>query len=42
MIEIGTWTNTSGLIIDKLGVQQMTAIRKHLQVVTREVIKYKY
>lgn len=38
MIEIGTWSNPNGLSITQLGVQQMTTIRKHLQVVTREVI----
>lgn len=38
MVEVGTWTNASRLNINHIGVQQMTSIRKHLQVVTREVI----
>lgn len=38
MMEVGTWTNTNRLTITQLGVRQMTTIRKHLQVVTREVI----
>ena len=37
LVEIGTWTSTNRLGITSFGVQQMTAIRKHLQVVTREV-----
>jgi hypothetical protein len=37
LVEIGTWTNTNRLGITSFGAQQMTAIRKHLQVVTREV-----
>lgn len=37
MIEIGTWTDVHRLSITQYGVQQMSAIRKHLQVVTREV-----
>jgi hypothetical protein len=37
MIEIGTWNPSMRLAINPLGVQQMGSIRKHLQVVTREV-----
>ncbi|CAF3297692.1 unnamed protein product [Rotaria sp. Silwood2] len=40
MTEIGTWTNTNRLSINQLSVQQMSAIRKHLQVVTREEKPY--
>ncbi|CAF0857800.1 unnamed protein product [Rotaria sordida] len=40
MVEIGTWTNTNRLSINQLGVQQLSAIRKHLQVVTREEKPY--
>ncbi len=41
MIEVGTWTSTNRLTINQLSVQQIVVIRKHLQVVTREVIKKK-
>jgi hypothetical protein len=41
MVEVGTWTSTNRLSITQLGVQQLTAIRKYLQVVTREVMKNK-
>jgi hypothetical protein len=37
MVEIGSWTNANRLSITQLGVEQLTTIRKHLQVVTREV-----
>jgi len=37
MTEIGTWTDVHRLSITQYGVQQISAIRKHLQVVTREV-----
>jgi len=37
MVEIGAWTNTNRLTITQHGSQQMSAIRKHLLVVTREV-----
>ncbi|CAF3729328.1 unnamed protein product [Adineta steineri] len=40
MVEIGTWTNANRLTITPLGVQQMTQIRKHLLVVTREEKPY--
>ncbi|CAF3759347.1 unnamed protein product [Rotaria sp. Silwood1] len=40
MVEIGTWTNMNRLNINQLGFQQMSAIRKHLQVVTREEKPY--
>jgi hypothetical protein len=39
MLEVGTWSNANRLSITQMGVQQMTTIRKHLQVVTREVTK---
>ncbi len=39
MIEVGTWTNTNRLTINQVGVERVTTIRKHLQVVTREVIE---
>jgi hypothetical protein len=38
LVEVGIWTNTNRLNITSVGVQQMAAIRKHLQVVTREVM----
>jgi len=37
MVEIGAWTNTNRLTIKQDGFEQMSAIRKHLLVVTREV-----
>ncbi|UJR28089.1 hypothetical protein I4U23_009345 [Adineta vaga] len=40
MVEIGTWTHKNRLTITQLGVQQMTQIRKHLLVVTREEKPY--
>ncbi|CAM4762379.1 unnamed protein product [Rotaria magnacalcarata] len=40
MIDIGTWTHTTRLNISYVAFQQMSAIRKHLQVVTREEKPY--
>ena len=40
MVEVGTWTHKNRLSISQLGVKQLTQIRKHLTVVTREVRKY--
>lgn len=40
MTEIGTWTDVHRLTMTQYGVQQMTAIRKHLQIVTREEKPY--
>lgn len=42
MIEIGTWSDVHRLSMSQLGVQQIAAIRKHLQVVTREVTIEEY
>ena len=39
MVEVGSWSSTNRLSISQHGVQQMSTIRKHLQVVTREVIE---
>ena len=35
--EVGTWSTTNRLSVNTLGIKQVTKIRKHLQVVTREV-----
>jgi hypothetical protein len=42
MAEIGTWTHAQHLAITYTGVQQLINIRKHLQVVTREVLLNQY
>ena len=42
MLEIGTWSDVHRLAMSQFGVQQIAAIRKHLQVVTREVIMAEY
>lgn len=39
MIEIGTWSHSNRLSLTPSGIQFMTTIKKHLQVVTREVIR---
>ncbi|CAF0901674.1 unnamed protein product [Adineta ricciae] len=40
MVEVGTWTHKNRLSISQLGVKQLTQIRKHLAVVTREEKPY--
>lgn len=42
LVEMGTWSNTNRLLINQLVVRQSIAIRKHLQVVTREERPYVY
>lgn len=37
LVEMGTWTRNNRLSISPRNMQQSLAIRKHLQVVTREV-----
>lgn len=39
LVEMGTWTRNNRLAMSQRNVQQSLAIRKHLQVVTREVTK---
>ena len=40
LVEMGTWSSTNRLSINPYSVQQSVAIRKHLQVVTREERPY--